>query len=102
VRYDEQTTHEQIADFSYRFKRASANPKEKGDALNLLETSNIILPANSNAELFFTAGTNFKQECILFHSLHIDDDFSEERNSRLLRRNNGFPRHFYRNVGRNC
>ncbi len=78
VSYSDMTV-EEIADFSYMFKKATS--KCKKDLPNqqraLYDVACELLPKEQQAVLFFSASARFKYECNCFHFLHLDQEIPE-------------------------
>ena len=83
-------TTAQIADFSYRFKKAKPTVSPEHLHRTLYEVALSLIPERAEAEIFFTAAADFKCECYCYHFIHIDGEVDEgdaERSLFWLKRN---------------
>lgn len=72
---------ENVADFSYRFKKA-VQKREYADAQGkriLYDVAQSLMPKGSSADLFFAASEDFKYECISYHRLYMERPEPEEK-----------------------
>lgn len=66
---------EDVAEFSYYFKKAKPNPKTIPEGYRALySVAEDLLPDGREATLFFSASAWMKYECNCFHFLHLDQE----------------------------
>ena len=91
-------TPEEIADFAYLFKKAAkmCGKKIENNKRALYDVANSILPALSNAKLFFTSTVPFKYECSCFHFVHLDEspECEKQAQDRLHRLSRSYNTNF--------
>lgn len=75
------TTPEEIENFSYLFKKATkmCNKDIPNGKRALYDVALSLVPENTNTKLFFSTTAEFKYECICFHFLHIDEPSGNEK-----------------------
>lgn len=91
VHYDETMTVEQIADFSYLFKKAAkadSRDREKyaWEGKSLYQTILELLPGKELCRAFFTSTAVFKHECYCFHAIKTAPEALTAKNLELLKR----------------
>jgi uncharacterized membrane protein (DUF485 family) len=91
VHYDGAMTVEDIADFSYLFKKASRADSPSRDThgwkgQSLYDTILELLPKNSVCQPFFTSTAAFKRECYCFHAIKTVPEAVTAEHLSLLKR----------------
>ena len=71
---------EQIADFSYMFKKATSKCRKElpNGQRALYDVAQALLPAEQRSVLFFSSSARFKYECNCFHFIHLDQEIPEQ------------------------
>lgn len=83
---------EEISNFAYLFKKAAKmNGKELPEGkVSLYDAAEALLPAKSEAKLFFTAAVPFKYECLCYHFIQLqecsEDEIQAQKRLSLLKR----------------
>ena len=84
----------QIADFSFRFKRAKKGNDWDPAQEKMMDALGRLMPVGADVALFFTA-TDFKCECKMFHQIRLEEaPTSEALEEHLVQLRRGYHRNF--------